>query len=473
MADRTPGDVGVSVLASWSGGAAPTVVGAVSVAPGSVFWGSDALAIGSSAAAAYAQFDFASTTTVALRVYFTTPSAWAASSTVVAGLRTPGYVLALGIAVAGTGAPGQLRITRPAGTVASSAAGLLALDTRYRVEVRYDAAGGDATYAVWAIGGTVPLWEGTTTGITDWQVAINRVDVGRVQSTPTLPTWHAAHIVVESNAAAYIGPHASDTPTDPEPPAGFLVEFDGTYLEGDPPAQVGAGVGSHGRQRLTVAASDPGLWPGPGSLTVDQGNAPAYVQYDLPEAAPVLHVVAWLRIPDAWAASAWGAVTLRPNPGTIAATITISGAAQPGQVRLTSGDGVTVVTSARNTLTAGGLYRFELLYDSTGGRARAAAFLPQTHLPLWDSGWQTAAAYSASVAALQLGRVTTVPEVGALKYGRWYAQSALPAGSATWYGYRSDIEGRPLERMWTGTELVPLGSVAQLWTGTELLPLDV
>lgn len=467
------------VLASWSGGAPPTVVGDVTVAsPGSAFWGSDHLVVGDTAAAAHARFDVAPTPTLALRYYFTTPAAWASASVNVLAVRATVGSIMLGAAVAGSAVPGQFRVTKTGGgVVQQTPGGALQTSTGYRFELRLDTATGDASYGLYPLGSVVPVWEGSATAVPEWNAPVIRVDVGRVNSSPTLQPWAIGHVVLDSDATQFVGKHAGDVSGGggEQPSDDFPFLFDGTFADGDEPLLNGGGVGSHGQERLLVRASDPGFWPGPGSLEVNQGEgSTAFAQYTLAPKVNRLHLVVWAVLP-AWASAGWAIATLRPSTTSVAATITLSGSGQPGQARLLRDGGLAVSTAPLHTLVAGGLYRFELLYDGPASRARLGVFSAQTATPIWETGWQTHPTFSEQIEFVQLGRVTQAPVVDSFKIGRWYGSGVLPDEGATgspWLGYDAAVEGLPRDELWDGTQLLPLDPVAQYWNGSSLQPLQ-
>lgn len=216
----------MATLASWANGSLPTVVGSgVSVVTdGGPESGVDALQFDQAAStASTAQWSFTATAGVAIRAYLRLPASWASSSSRIIGGRVDTANLSGAFNLSGSGAAGQVRLINSSGgtTVASSATGLVANTTWYRVELLIDGSGQEARLGVFALESDSPLydsgWQAGTYGST---TAL--ADVGPNLTTVTVPSMRAADILVVDSIADWVGRAAWDagatnytpTPTD-------------------------------------------------------------------------------------------------------------------------------------------------------------------------------------------------------------------------------------------------------------------
>lgn len=224
-----------SEVHSWDGGALPTVSGGVSLSAGAGIVNADMLLVANDATAAHARFEVTSVSTLAFRTYIKTPAAWPSSAATIIAFRPSTSTIAAGVSMTATGSPGRLRLLASGGAVvAETPANTLAVNTNYRVELRYNAALKTATLAVYAMGEDVALWSSGARTHADFDSTITRVDVGRITTTPSVPNFYLDGIKVVMNAAIPLGRHAGDvlSPTAaPKPPyEGPLSYWDGTTL---------------------------------------------------------------------------------------------------------------------------------------------------------------------------------------------------------------------------------------------------
>lgn len=157
-------------------------------------------------------WDLPTLTKSAGRFYFTTPSAWNASSHAIAQLSTGAATLCARINLSGSGSPGQLRLTNAAATqVANTANNTVALSTRYRVEWTLDQVAGVFT---------VNMYQGDSTTVftslsatSSYGASCNRVVFGNY-SAAAVPLMQFDDFAV-ADTAAFIGPAVTLPPATP------------------------------------------------------------------------------------------------------------------------------------------------------------------------------------------------------------------------------------------------------------------
>ena len=223
-----------STIASWSGGALPTVSGTVTVDAAVGVPSAPALKIGNDASAAYARFDFAAQPQVAARAYIRTPASWSSSAATILALRPTSSTIAVGVALTGTASPGRVRLTTTGGTIIAESPAILSVSTDYRIEVRYNSGTNTSVLAVYALGQDVPAWSSGPIAHASLTSTITRVDVGRVNNSPTVPEWWVDNIDVLDGSGGPVGRHATDalssTPLPTPPYVGPVGYWDGATL---------------------------------------------------------------------------------------------------------------------------------------------------------------------------------------------------------------------------------------------------
>lgn len=234
--DGERGDGGV-VEHFWSGGALPTVIGDVTLNTATNIVGSEgSLRIANTASAANAQFALLEGTRQAVvRFYIRTPATWPSAACTFAGLRTTTTSMSASITMTGSGSPGRLRLTTVGGTtVAETPGNTLALNTNYRVEVRYDADQSMAVLNVYLMGEDNPLYSSGWIVNSNFNASLIRVDLGRINATPAVSEFFIDGVEILSGITKLIGRHETDvlsaSATPLLPYVGPLGFWDGTKL---------------------------------------------------------------------------------------------------------------------------------------------------------------------------------------------------------------------------------------------------
>ena len=405
-------------LFSWDGGALPTTVGDVSLDAANGVPTAPGITIEASDLAAFARWDIASTGVLALRFYFSTPTAWPSSSYTLAMFRHTNASYTVGLSISGSGSPGQFRLIRTGGaTILASPSNTLQVGTQYRAELQYDVSGNRARAAVFEMSNNLPLWEsGWQVDATYWINQIMRVEVGRPNNSPNSFPFLIDSLMATDQVTDYIGRHANDGGSGPPPDPNFPME----WSDGALPTVSG---------NVTVDST----WghPTQPSLKFTQlSGESAYV--NMQHNVPIMEVAArcYMRMPSSWASGAWGLITLRPTAASVGVALTLSGGGQPGQIRLSRVGGATVVQSTSNTLSLNALYRFELRYNANFQQARAAVFGQGSDIAIWDSGWQTHTDFANPMEFTQFGRVTANPTVPAFNLDNLFVNNT----SLEWVG---------------------------------------
>ena len=251
----------MTILASWASGALPAVTGDVTSDPAVGVPTIPALKIASTATTAYARWTIASQDYIATSFYIRTPTTWPTTSVNIAAFRPTGGTISLGLALSGSGAPGQLRVTKSSGNILNSPAGTLAVATDYYVEVTYNAATTTATARVRPAGSAAWLWSNSVTDAA-LSTPVVHVDYGRVNTTPLTPDFWLDSITVATDPAD-LGPDPDEA--FPPPPAGNdrVQVWNGTSLV---PATVYVWTGT-----VLAPVADVGIWDG---TTVQPTAAP-------------------------------------------------------------------------------------------------------------------------------------------------------------------------------------------------------
>lgn len=451
----------MAILASWSGGALPTVVGDVTLASGVSPVDASAtpsLQVASSAAAAFARFEFGSVTSVAARAYFRTPAAWASSACNILVLRVSASSIATGLAVSGTGAPGQLRLIGAGGTIfAQSPNNTLQPSTDYEVSIQLLSTG-QLEARLRLVGSPDPAWSAVidpaTSGLAG--TSVFRAEFGRPNSTPALgPFWLDDIVVTDGDFPAPSALEYIEEPEEPEEPE----EFPLSWTTGAAPSNFGGGV--------AVVAG--GLTPDvSGVLRFEQAEGSAcYTEWDLlGREQGLLCIRAYFCTPSSWASSAWGLINLRPTPSTLVASLTISGAGQPGQIRLSGTGGANLAVAPNNTIALSSWYRLEMQYDAAQTRARVAVFAFNSVEPMWESGWVANAGFSELIRLVQIGRVTLSPVVAPFGVDEIIIDNTA---KPDWIGRSANEAGYEFT-YWDGSTQTPV--TLTYWNGSAETPLD-
>ena len=367
----------MAVLGQWDSGTLPTTVGSgVSSAPTDSWSGGPAIQFDQqSGSISQVRFQFTSGQNVAVRAYLQMPSSWPSSSMALIIAR-PNSTSNIGQAViAGTGAPGQLRLLKadPSANAATSSNGMVTTSTWYRFEFRLDQVNGRGRLGVFPLASDTPVWDsGWATN--DFGSSVYRVEIGPAYTSTTIGTVRAANIVVTDDPSDWIGRATGDNLSGSEP------EILGQWDSGALPNTVGSGV--------SYVAD--GGWDGQPAIQFDQQSGSiSQVRFQF---NPVVDIAmrAYIQMPNSWIAMMMPLIIARSDASTMTGRTNIAGSGNPGQVRLVDSDGGTTVASSSNGLVAvDQWYRFELQFDGTLGQGRTAVFALGSDTALWDSGWQT------------------------------------------------------------------------------------
>ena len=216
----------MTTLASWDGGALPNTGGTAPTVSGDEFTTAvNALSYGYWTLGAAAP-------TNSLRFRFKTPSAWPSASFTIATVSAGAGSILNRMNLGGSGAPGQVRLVRQAGTqVAASSTGAIDLSTWYRGELQMNSGGNLLRCAVFPLGSDVALWEsGAISGATG--ATGTRLSLGNGANGASPPATIAAmsfsHFLATDTYGAWLG-RDEDDPLPP-PDVGSYRFFNGTTL---------------------------------------------------------------------------------------------------------------------------------------------------------------------------------------------------------------------------------------------------
>lgn len=148
-----------------------------------------------------------------VRYYLHAPAAWSATAAEIFRALN-GATFLTGVAIGGTGSPGQLRWLLTATTEAfRTASNLLSNSTIYRVEIQADTVNNTIRGAVFQLGATVPLYDsGLISGLVG--SLANKFSFGRVKTMASLPDFSISRVKIINSVGDWIGRHV----TDPLPP---------------------------------------------------------------------------------------------------------------------------------------------------------------------------------------------------------------------------------------------------------------
>lgn len=416
------------------------------------------LLVPSESGAAFAHWVFPAEEKVSTRFYFSTPASWASSSYNVLSLREDSTTTIANINISGMGNPGQFRLAKAGGVIVGNSTSILENNKNYRAELQYDATGTRCRTALFDMGQNDPLWDSGWIIDEVWDVTATEMAVGRPNNSPSTFEYRVDSIRIQEGATGtWIGRHSTDEEEDP-PPAS--PDFPIVWDSGDLPDIVSGNV------NLNASWG----YPSAPSIQIDQmASSTAFVEFSHDSYPREIAVRAYCRLPSSWASSAWGLLNIY-NANDSFAILTISGAGQPGQIRLGATGGATVLSSPNNTLTAGALYRFEIRVDTVTGLARAAAFSQGFEAAVWDSGWLFNANFLQDrITRTRIGRVTVNPTAP----GFTVDSIRIVDSSVTWVGLsEGDLPSPASVKVWNGSSLVtPTG--IKVWNGSTLVPVSI
>lgn len=258
----------MATLASWDTGTLPTTIGSgvSSVSGGGPSGLCDAIQFNQVASTASSvQLTFTAVTSVTIRAYLLMPASWASSSQRLIGGRLDGSNVAAAYTQAGSGAPGQVRLSGSNGgtTVTSSSNGMVALSTWYRFELQTNHSANTARLMVFPLASDTAIYDsGWQSGT--YQASTARVDIGPNITSVTMPTMRAAAISVSDSIAAPIGRASWDSaPLDTpsvtlvgQTPASSLASSDGTATVTWPAVSGAASYTAHLADTLSPDQTD-------------------------------------------------------------------------------------------------------------------------------------------------------------------------------------------------------------------------
>lgn len=443
-------------LHSWETGPLPdTVIGDITLDTEYGIPTAPSIKVGATSGAAVSRWLVDDEPTIGLRTYFRTPSAWPSSSCNLVSFRPDGGSQTMVLAIAGTGAPGQFRMIRLGGTVvASSANGLLTVDTVYRVEGRYDAANGRARSSIWTYGGIDPIWDSGWVEHLDFTTNLNRLEIGRPNATPLIEYNYDSVLIVD-DVSTNLPRHAGDTPIE-IPPTSYPITWDSDL---DTSGSLTGG-----------AVTDPltGLPTSPAVL-IPEAEGASNLEFTV-DPAGVVAARWYFTTPEVWPSVSYNLGQLRQG-ATVIASYTISGSGQPGQIRLVKVGGAVLASAPQSTISVGTAYRAEIQYDKPNTRARVAVFRVGRDNPTWTSNWITDATFVTDVDGIYVGRINPNPVVGDFHIDSIELSDEVD----DWIGRHADdsfaVGPTGTFKVWNGTSLVPVNSVS-IWNGTSLVPVN-
>ena len=256
----------MATLASWNSGTLPTTVGTgVSSAPTGGPGGIAAIQFDQAASnVSQVRLSFTSRQNVAMRAYFLMPSAWASASQSIMIGRPDGATVIGRAILAGTGTPGQVRLSKadPQANSATSANGLVANSTWYRWELLIDQANGRGKLGIFALQSDTPLYD------SGWITAafgssVDRAEFGPAVTSTTLGMIRVAALKVTDDVTTWVGRESWDVTTpaptiDVDRPAENLADLRGSTA-GDGSLTYTTPVKVSG-PTLTVTSLATGLW---------------------------------------------------------------------------------------------------------------------------------------------------------------------------------------------------------------------
>lgn len=142
------------------------------------------------------------------RFYFKTPPAWASISHALFEFRDSASAPTVRVAIAGTGAPGQIRLANAAATnVATSSNGLMSTNTWYRCELKADIAGGIARLMLYLGNSSVSIYDSNDVA-SSYGTSADRIWLGTINNSPDIDS-KVAHVVVTDQKNIPIGAYGT------------------------------------------------------------------------------------------------------------------------------------------------------------------------------------------------------------------------------------------------------------------------
>lgn len=183
------------------------------------------------------------------------------------------------------------------------------------------------------------------------------------------------------------------------------MAFPYEWNSGALPDIVGMGVGP--------STKEAGIGDGATIGFEQQPGSPSAVRWDLDSEGTVTSLAAraYILTPATWPSSAFNFIAFMNASFGNVAVLTVSGAGQPGQIRLVTTGGSNVSVAPSNTISTSTWYRVELQYDASATRARVAVFDMGSDVALWTSDWQVNPNFSAPIRYVTLGAVAASPTV--------------------------------------------------------------
>ncbi len=416
----------MAILGQWDSGTLPTTVGSgVSSVPTGGWAGGPAIQFDQVASqSSQVRFEFTSRQNVAVRAYLQMPATWASAAEALIIVRPNSSSNAGQASIAGTGAPGQVRLLKadPSANAATSSNGTLSQGTWYRFELRLDQANGRGRLAIFPLASDTAVWDsGWVTN--DFGTSAYRVEIGPAYTSPTMGTVRAANIVVSDDVSNWVGRTAGDNL--PGPTVNTLGQWDSGAL----PTTVGTGV--------SYAVT--GGWDGRPAIQFNQqAGSSSQVRFEFSSVSTVA-ARAYIQMPTAWTASSQALIIARFNSSTNVGAAALGGSSSPGQARLIKADpSATAAQSSTGTLAQNTWYRFELQLNHITSQGRTAVFALGSDTPLWDSGWVTND-FGTSTYRIEIGPAYSAPTMGQV----CVANLKVTDSVSGWIGRVADDNGLP------------------------------
>lgn len=402
------------------------------------------------------------------RAYFNAGSTWASASFGLITMRPTLSTVGAVATISGSGQPGQMRLTRVGGaSVVNSPTDTLALNTWYRVELMVVPLASRARVEVFNMGSDEPLWSSGWQTHSDFSSANNHIQVGRVTATPSVTglridngmILHDALTGVAPEDIPRVGRHPSLDPLVGGGPTGPVesIEFNGdpeglAFMTGQAITQVPGSI-------------NPEAEPGGNVFQISQsGSNTGYLQYPVPTEfkGHAIRQRLYFNVGSSWPGAAYGLVTLRPTLSSQTAVATLSGAGQPGQVRLSGVGGATLASSPLNTIARNTWYRLEFVVSPFHSSAKVSVFPMGSGAALWTSGWIENDNFTPDNNYIQIGRVTNSPAVTGLKLDNGWivfeSEEDVPLEELSVLGREYELDPLPTYTIgvWDGSTLTEL-----------------
>ncbi len=415
-----------NVLGQWDSGTLPTTIGTgVSYVANGGWNGGPAIQFDQQAGdVSQVRFAFSAANQLAMRAYIQMPSAWASAAQMLLMGRPNSAETSGRMALAGTSAPGQVRLIEYSGTttVSSSTTSLVSTGQWYRFELQFNGVTGQARTAVFALGSDTPLW---TSG---WQTADFHMpsvyaEFGPGWAGTTLGQIRMTNLLVTDDISDWLGRVAGDDGTHS---GGNVL---GEWNSGALPTEVGAGV--------SYVAT--GGWDGRPAIQFNQqAGDSSQVRFEFSSVTTVA-ARAYIQMPAAWTPTSQALMIARFNSSTNVGQMNIGGTGSSGQVRLIKADpSATAASSSTGTVVQSTWYRFELQLNHTTGQGRTAVFALGSDTPLWDSGWVTND-FGTSTYRIEIGPAYTSPTMGQVRVANLKVTDSVNG----WIGRAADDNGLP------------------------------